>query len=96
VALALSILAMGPPVVEAATYTGRGDTGHEMYTRKQDCCDAAIYAAQENSMALCRRAGGFAEAPRGVASGRCKWERRQASAGTTYWRCSATASVRCR
>ena len=81
---------------EAANYQGRGDTKDTPYARKQDCCDAAILAAQEDSARACRSVGGFAQVQPGVASGRCKWKTRQPPGGTRYYWCTATATVRCR
>jgi hypothetical protein len=66
-----------------------------MHTRKRECCDAAIYLAQQDSIRACRSVGGFGEIPRGVASGRCKWDTLQSQSGRRYYRCTATASVKC-
>jgi hypothetical protein len=87
---------VGASESSASSYVGRGDTSGEGHTRKQACCDAAIYMAQEDSIRACRRVGGFAEMPRGVANGRCKWDTLQGQGGTRYYRCTATASVNCK
>jgi hypothetical protein len=94
--LALGFCLAGATAGSASSYVGRGDTSGQGHTRKNDCCDAAIYMAQEDSIRACRRVGGFAEIPRGVANGRCKWDTLQGQGGRRYYRCTATASVSCK
>ena len=87
---------LGSSTAEAASYKGYGDTGGYYHDRKQVCCDAAIEAAQIDSANACRRTGGFANSPRGVASGRCKWKTRQGPNRLRYYWCTGQASLRCR
>lgn len=90
----LALLA-SPAAVQAASYTGRADTGWG-YTNKAYCCEDAVAAAQDDSARACERAGGYPEYRRSSARGRCKWNTRRGSDGRSVYRCSATASVFCK
>jgi len=93
---AVLLVLFGASIAAAQSYKGYGDTGGYYHDRKQVCCDAAIEGAQIDSANACRRTGGFAEQPRGVSAGRCKWKTRQGSNRRPYYWCTATASLRCR
>ena len=73
----------------AADWNGYADTGYR-YRDKRSCCEDAILSAQDDSIANCEGTGGFPVVSRS-ARGQCDWD----SKGGTY-RCTATATVRCR
>ena len=78
-------------IAAASDWDGYADTGWR-YRDKRSCCEDAIVAAQEDSIANCEHSGGVPAVSRsGSARGNCDWD----SKGGTY-RCTATASVRCR
>jgi hypothetical protein len=74
---------------------GYGQTGWD-YSNKAYCCEDAVVGAQDDSAAMCGRAGGFANMGRGSSRGRCKSESRRDGDGRSVYRCSATATVDCR
>jgi len=79
----------------AATYPGYGDTGFG-FSNRGECCEEAVFLAQEDSAAACERIGGYAEYSRSAARGRCQTQRKRDSDGFTVFRCTATATVQCR
>jgi len=90
----LALIAV-PVAVQAASYTGRADTGWG-YANKAYCCEDAVAAAQDDSARACERAGGYPEYRRSSARGRCKWDTRRGRDGRSVYRCSATASIYCK
>ena len=80
-----------------ADIVGRSDTGYA-HRNKRDCCESAILKAQDDSVQRCRLTGGFPDFRfrSSSARGKCKWERQRDPYGRTVYRCTATASVRCR
>jgi hypothetical protein len=93
--LALSLV-ISAPAAEAASYVGRGDTGGYHFIFTSECCATARTLAHRDGERACRRTGGFTHVAATPTGGRCEWDARQTSSGVTLFRCSATASVRCR
>jgi len=87
-AAALVALAASPA---AANWSGYADTGYR-FRDKRSCCEEAILAAQDDSIANCEGTGGFPVVSRGSsARGQCDWDKQNG-----VYRCTATATVRCR
>ena len=86
------VLASGPAFAES--YQGWGDTGWN-HDNKRDCCEDAIWLAQDDSMALCEMSGGHPKVPSGSARGLCDWDTRGSGRDRVY-RCTARADVYCR
>jgi hypothetical protein len=83
-----------PVFAGAASYVGYGDTGFG-FSNKGECCEEAVYIAQENSARDCERAGGYADFRRSSARGRCDWSTKRGADGRPVFRCTASAQVRC-
>lgn len=94
-ALLLAVALLGASATVRADYVGYGETGWD-YTNKAYCCEDAVAAAQENSARICERSGGYADFRRTSARGRCDWETTRAGSGRSVYRCTASATVRCR
>jgi hypothetical protein len=92
--IGLAIAAL-PTIATAARYNGYGDTGFG-YINRAECCEEAIFRAQDDSGLACERVGGYPDYPRSGARGRCETERKRGSNGQTIFRCTATAAVDCR
>jgi hypothetical protein len=95
VLLAAAAIAALPAPGAAALYPGYGDTGFG-FTNRGECCEEAIFLAQDDSAAACERIGGYADFRRSAARGRCQTQRKRGYDGQTVFRCTATASVQCR
>lgn len=93
VAVALIASALVTPAL-ATSYKGWGDTGWNFYD-KRDCCEEAVWLAQEDSMIQCENAGGAPKVRSGSTRGLCDWDARGGTADRIY-RCTATADVYCR
>lgn len=93
--IALGLVLFATPA--AADYVGWADTGYTQ-RNKRDCCEAAVNAAQDDSIKRCRLAGGFPDLRfrRSSARGSCDWEHRQMGRGGTIYRCKASAEVTCK
>lgn len=94
VLLAVSGALLTPPAALAGTYQGWGDTGWS-HDNKRDCCDDAIWLAQDEAIAACEDAGGRARVRSGSTRGTCDWDARGSSFDRVY-RCKAQSSVDCR
>ena len=97
--LAIVFLAGVVPVlmarsVLAESYQGWGDTGWE-FDNKRDCCEEAVWLAQEDSARLCEMSGGHPRIRSGSARGLCDWDSRGSGYDRLY-RCTARADVYCR
>ncbi len=78
----------------ADSHKGWGDTGWN-HDNKRDCCEDAIWLAQEDSMNLCEMAGGHPKVPSGSSRGLCDWDARGSGRDRVY-RCVGRADVYCR
>lgn len=78
----------------ATSYEGYGDTGWT-FDNKRDCCEEAVWLAQEDSIRRCEEAGGVPRVRSGSTRGLCDWDARGDSWNRVY-RCTATSSVYCR
>ncbi|MFN2427919.1 MAG: hypothetical protein ABR587_15900 [Candidatus Binatia bacterium] len=90
---AVAFAAIASPAF-AASYQGWGDTGWTHYD-KRECCEDAVWLAQENSILLCENAGGSAKVRSGSTRGLCDWDARGSGSDRVY-RCTADTSVLCR
>ena len=79
----------------AGNYIGYGETGFS-FSRKRDCCDAALEAAGRDSARACESAGGWADYDPRRLRGQCDTDWRQSSDGSVWYGCTAKTSVRCR
>lgn len=97
-ALGAALLAAGvllaPSACLATSFEGYGETGWD-YDNKRDCCDDAVYFAQDHAIASCEQSGGQARIRSGSARGSCDWDARGASYERVY-RCTARSRVDCR
>jgi hypothetical protein len=94
-AAAISVAALlGAAPALAGSYYGYGDTGWDFYD-KRECCEEAVWLAQENSMQLCENAGGEPKVPSGSTRGLCDTDSRGSGRDRIY-RCTAKANVYCR
>ena len=93
IAIAASSLGGAMPA-HAGSYYGWGDTGWAFYD-KRECCEEAVWLAQEESISLCENAGGHAKVRSGSTRGMCDWDARGDSRDRVY-RCTAKANVLCR
>lgn len=89
--LASLVLAASPAGAES--YKGFGDTGWS-FSNKRDCCEEAVWLAQDDSIALCEYSGGRARVRSGSTRGMCDWDSRGSGSNRVY-RCTATADVYC-
>lgn len=85
---------LAPASGEAATYEGYGDTGWG-FDNKRDCCEEAVWLAQDNAAASCEDAGGQPKVRSGSARGSCDWDA-DGDAFNRVYRCKARARVDCR
>jgi hypothetical protein len=85
---------LAPAAASAATYEGYGDTGWS-HDNKRDCCEDAVWLAQDNAAASCEDAGGQPKLRSGSARGSCDWDADGNSFDRVY-RCKARARVECR
>ena len=92
-ALAWVVLLAATPAL-ATSYKGWGDTGWNFYD-KRECCEEAVWLAQEDSIRLCEMAGGNAKVRSGSTRGLCDWDARGGTRDRVY-RCTANAEVYCR
>lgn len=96
--MAAALLAAGvfllPAVSSATSYEGYGDTGWS-HDNKRDCCDDAVWLAQEHAILACEDAGGQPRVRSGSARGSCDWDAKGASYDRVY-RCTARTRVDCR
>lgn len=88
-----AILSVATPAA-ATSYEGWGDTGWNWYD-KRDCCEEAVWLAQEDSIGMCENAGGHAKVRSGSTRGLCDWDARGSGRDRLY-RCTAKTSVYCR
>jgi len=93
-ALAISLLASVLTASSALAYQGWGDTGWNWYD-KRDCCEEAVWLAQEASIRACEDAGGTAKVRSGSTRGLCDWDARGDGRDRLY-RCTADTDVLCR
>jgi hypothetical protein len=94
IALLAALLLWSPLPAAASDYTGWGDTGWK-HDNKRDCCEDAVWLAQEDSIRRCELAGGQARVPSGTMRGFCDWEARGDRRDEVF-RCKAEAKVACR
>lgn len=92
--LALLALLAAPGLAEAASYKGWGDTGWN-FDNKRDCCEEAVWLAQEDSIRQCLDAGGRPKVRSGSTRGLCDWDAEGSSFDRVY-RCTANSEVYCR
>ena len=92
-AVAWVVLLAATPAL-ATSYKGWGDTGWNFYD-KRECCEEAVWLAQEDSIRLCEMAGGNAKVRSGSTRGLCDWDARGDARDRVY-RCTANAEVYCR
>jgi hypothetical protein len=78
----------------ATEYQGYGDTGWNWYD-KRDCCEEAVFLAQDDSFRQCENAGGAPKVRSGSQRGLCDWDARGDGMDRVY-RCQAKTSVYCR
>jgi hypothetical protein len=97
IALALTTLTsvLLVEVCAASSVTGYADTGFTQ-ANKRACCEAAVLAAQRSGAAACEERGGYPVLSGSSARGRCDWQTQRMRSGRSVYRCTATASVRCR
>ena len=93
-ALLAAAVLLTPAVGLATSFEGYGETGWD-YDNKRDCCDDAVYFAQDHAIAYCEESGGQARVRSGSARGSCDWDARGASYDRVY-RCTARTRVDCR
>lgn len=79
----------------AGTFAGYATTGFE-YTNKAECCEDAIFAAQDNAALDCERSGGYPNLRANSARGRCDWATKRGSDGRSVFKCAANVNVPCR
>ena len=91
---AVAMLLLAGAAAMAASYHGFGDTGWD-FENKRDCCEEAVWLAQEDSMRLCEMAGGHPKVRSGSTRGICDWDARGSGRDRLY-RCTAKADVYCR
>lgn len=82
-------------VCAASSVTGYADTGFTQ-ANKRACCEAAVLGAQRSGAAACEERGGYPVISGSSARGRCDWQTQRMRSGGSVYRCTATASVRCR
>jgi hypothetical protein len=92
--LVAAAFVLAPVVAAAATYEGYGDTGW-YFDNKRDCCEEAVWLAQDNAIGACEAAGGVARVSSGTARGSCSSDARGNSSNRVY-RCTARTRVNCR
>jgi len=78
----------------ATSYKGWGDTGWT-HDNKRDCCEDAVWLAQDDGAYQCETAGGVPKVRSGSARGLCDWDARGDGRNRVY-RCTADAEVYCR
>lgn len=95
-ALCASVVLLGGLAAPAcaATYYGWGDTGWT-FDNKRDCCDEAVWLAQDQAAAACEAAGGRPRMRSGTSRGTCDWDARGGTFDRVY-RCTARSSADCR
>jgi len=92
---ALTLAQISAPATALATsYGGWGDTGWNHYD-KRECCEDAVWLAQEDGILSCEAAGGSAKVRSGTTRGVCDWDARGSGRDRVY-RCTAKADVYCR
>ena len=92
--LAFATVVSAAAPAAAGSYKGWGDTGWS-FDNKRDCCEEAVWLAQEDSIARCERTGGWAKVCSGSTRGLCDWDARGNGDNRVY-RCTAEASLYCR
>lgn len=96
-AIAMAVLAgqaMAPAAASASSYGGWGDTGWNHYD-KRECCEDAVWLAQEDGIMRCEATGGVARVRSGTTRGLCDWDARGSGRDRVY-RCTAKTDVYCR
>lgn len=93
-ALVAATVLLAPAVCSATSFEGYGETGWD-YDNKRDCCDDAVYFAQDHAIASCQDSGGQARIRQGSSRGSCDWDARGPSYDRVY-RCTARTRVDCR
>jgi hypothetical protein len=90
---ALAAVVIATPAF-AVEYQGYGDTGWNWYD-KRECCEEAVFLAQDDSVRQCQNAGGVAKVRTGSTRGLCDWDARGDGLNRVY-RCTASTAVYCR
>ena len=80
---------------QAGTFAGYATTGFE-YTNKAECCEDAIFAAQDNAALDCESSGGYPNLRANSARGRCDWATKRGPDGRSVFKCEANVNVPCR
>ncbi|MBI5507049.1 MAG: hypothetical protein HY899_19855 [Deltaproteobacteria bacterium] len=95
---ALAVLAAGhalaPATALASSFGGWGDTGWSHYD-KRECCEDAVWLAQDDAAARCEASGGVPRIRSGTTRGLCDWDARGGGSDRVY-RCTAKTDVYCR
>lgn len=78
----------------AGGYQGWGDTGWTYYD-KRECCEEAVWMAQDESARACLDTGGNPKIRSGTSRGLCDWDARGGTHDRIY-RCTAKTTVDCR
>ncbi len=94
IAVACGALLAATPPAGAESYQGWGDTGWS-FDNKRDCCDEAVWLAQDDSARLCEMSGGHPRIRSGSSHGLCDWDSRGSGRERVY-RCTARTEVYCR
>lgn len=94
VAVLAAVLLWSQVPAAASDYTGWGDTGWN-HDNKRDCCEDAVWLAQEDSIRRCELTGGQARVRSGTMRGFCDWEARGDRRNEVF-RCKADTKVECR
>src|SRR4051812_8698090 len=89
-----TILFLTPAAAPATEYKGWGDTGWS-FDNKRDCCEEAVWLAQDDRIGQCESAGGHAKVRSGTTRGLCDWDARGGGRDRVY-RCTANTAVYCR
>ncbi len=93
-ALLVAGLTLAPTATLASSFGGWGDTGWSHYD-KRECCEDAVWLAQEDGIERCEASGGSAKVRSGTTRGVCDWDARGGGRDRIY-RCTAKTDVYCR